>query len=94
MKKKAGFILILILLVIVDDLLFMRYELVWPFFWMPYAVLFLIYFFCYVVNKKHTLFMIAVNIIIIIPVFAGFIMSVAWMIKINFWGEIIGGLFG
>ncbi len=92
-----------ILMVALDYFLFNDLELVFPFFIMPYTVLALVY--GYLIKKGHrdlitgedysgsTKLADAFFFLIIIPVFSGLIMSIAWMFKINFFGEVIGGLF-
>ncbi|MBQ8956524.1 MAG: hypothetical protein IJ075_06115 [Lachnospiraceae bacterium] len=76
-----------------DYFLFREYELVWPFFWMPYAVLFLIFMVNNIKNKSLNKLSFAVYAFVIIPVFSGLTMSLAWMAKINFWGEQAAFLF-
>ena len=70
-----------------DYFLFREYELVWPFFFMPYGVMLIMYLIFYFKDDERNKFMLAIFIFIIIPVFSGFTMSLAWMAKIDFWGE-------
>ena len=75
------------LLATADYFLFREYELVWPFFFMPYAVMLMMYLILYFKYDERNIFILAIFIFIIIPVFAGLTMSIAWMAKIDFWGE-------
>ena len=103
MKKVTGFILFFAVLVVADYFLFHGYELVFPFFIMPYAVSAI----CYAVfvirgqsdpvsvdspYRNNTLVHI-VYFVILIPVFSGLVMSVAWMFKIRFFRDVFSGLF-
>ncbi len=92
MKRYAGYILMLVVLIAADVLLFSRYELVWPFFLMPYVVLLIVYLIVSMRRSEGNALLTAIYMLVVIPVFAGFVMSVAWMIKINFWGELIGSI--
>ena len=80
-------ILIITLLAIIDYFLFREFELVWPFFFMPYIVMLIMYLIYYFKGYERNKFMLAVYAFIIIPVLAGLTMSLAWMAKIDFWGE-------
>ena len=68
----------------------------WPFFLFPYVVIFVLYLRDF--GKSHgsekSLLAFLIHVFVIIPVFAGLIMSIGWMIKINFWGEMIGRITG
>lgn len=85
-------VLATILLTAGDYFLFREYELVWPFFWMPYTVILICFLFSFLRSSDKDIFLFFVYTLVLIPVFAGLIMSIAWMIKINFWGEMLGGL--
>ena len=85
-------VLAIVLLTIGDYFLFREYELVWPFFWMPYTVIFICFLFSFLRSSDKDIFLFFIYVLVLIPVFAGLIMSLAWMIKINFWGEMLGGL--
>ncbi len=74
-------------LAIADYFLFKEYEFVWPFFFMPYAVMLIMYLIFYIKGGKKNKFILAIFTFIIIPVFAGLTMSIAWMAKIDFLGE-------
>ena len=76
-----------------DYFLFREYELVWPFFWMPYVVMLIIYSVRLKKSRVRSAGAFVLHVFVIIPVFAGLIMSLAWMAKINFWGEQLGRLF-
>lgn len=80
-------IALIILLAVADYFLFREYELVWPFFFMPYGVMLLSYLIHYFKSGTRNKFILAVFVLIIIPVLAGLTMSIGWMIKIDFWGE-------
>ena len=84
----------IMIMAVCDYFLFREYELVWPFFWMPYIVMLIIYVSGLRKRGRVSALSHAVHLFIIMPVFAGLIMSLAWMAKINFWGEQLGGLFG
>ena len=95
-KRNPGFIPSCIILIAMlsacDYFLFREFELVWPFFLFPCVILFALYLrdFLRSSGSAKSLPAFAIHIFVIIPVFAGLIMSIGWMIKINFWGEMIG----
>ena len=91
MKKYALFILLIAALIVSDHLLFSGRELVFPYFVFPYILLLILYIVLQLRDHSLGKGMLCLYAFIIIPVFAGFIMAVAWMIKINFFGELFGG---
>ncbi len=70
-------------------LLFREYELVWPFFLFPYVIFSAFYFFSFFRVDKKDPFNVILYFFVIIPVFAGLTMSIGWMLKIDFIGEMI-----
>ena len=74
----------------VDYLLFGGDDYLWPFFWLPYSVYMIIYLRSSVKTKSITRYSFMIYAFILIPVFAGFTMGLAWMANVNFWGEQIG----
>ncbi len=103
MKKIISFILFFAVLVAADYFLFHGYELVFPFFIMPYAVTALCYTVFVIRGQvspvsddslyKNGILAHAVCFVILIPVFSGLVMSVAWMFKIRFFRDIFSGMF-
>lgn len=91
MKKALGVLLFTLVLVVSDYLLFRGYELVFPFFLLPYILVSLIYLIYTFKTSERFTFESAVCLIVIIPVYAGLVMCLAWTVKINFWGELVGG---
>ncbi|MCR5747159.1 MAG: hypothetical protein K6G03_05585 [Lachnospiraceae bacterium] len=104
MKKSLMFLLFISVLVTVDYFLFHNYELVFPFFILPYVIMCAIYVSMCVKGKREFItgklnvtdirFTDAVYLLIIIPVLSGLVMSIGWMFKINFFRDITRGLFG
>lgn len=89
MREKVIISAMVILLAVADYFLFREYELVWPFFLLPYLVFLISYIvFCLKPFRSRILFH-AVSFFVIIPVLAGLSMSIGWMIKIDFAGEMI-----
>ena len=103
MKKVTGFILFFAVLVAADYFLFHEYELVFPFFFMPYIVSAVCYAVFVIrgrvstvsVNSpyRNSILVHIVYFVILIPVFSGLVMSVAWMFKIRFFRDVFSGLF-
>ncbi|MBR1913696.1 MAG: hypothetical protein IJ827_02580 [Lachnospiraceae bacterium] len=103
MKKATGFICFFAALVAADYFLFRGYELVFPFFLMPYAVSAICYAIFVIRGRvsplsedslyKSGILVHFVYFVILLPVFSGLVMSVAWMFKIRFFRDIFNGLF-
>ncbi len=85
--------ILIVLLSLTDYLLFREVELVWPFFLLPFTVFFILYLIHSIRSKEHDRVHHLYNIFIMIPVLSGLTMSLAWMAKINFWGEQLSSLF-
>lgn len=95
-KKSRGSLTVCVffaVLAMCDYFLFREFELVWPFFWMPYAVMLIIYLAGLKRDACSSAVAVAIHLFVIIPVFAGLVMSLAWMAKIDFWGEQLRGIF-
>ncbi|MCR5774981.1 MAG: hypothetical protein K6G42_07850 [Lachnospiraceae bacterium] len=82
--------ILIAVLVVADYFLFRGFELVWPFFWMPYIVMLILYLFSFFRSTHKSRIELAYYSLIYIPVLAGFTMSLAWMLKIRFWSEMLG----
>ena len=87
--KTVHLCLLIAVLSLADYLLFREFELVWPFFLFPYLVFSVVFFVSFFRSQDRNLFYAALYLIIIIPVFAGLTMSLGWMLKIDFLGEMI-----
>ncbi len=84
-----GVCILIALLAVTDYFLFREYELVWPFFLLPYLFFSILFWIEHIRSGHRDFFSIAVFQLVIIPVFAGLTMSLGWMIKIDFLGEMI-----
>lgn len=84
---------LIIVLAVICHLLFKEIELVWPYFLLPYVVFLVIYIVYSVKNKLSDTAGHIYHVLILIPVLSGLTMSLAWMVKINFWGEQLSSLF-
>lgn len=88
----ASALIFIALMTAIDYAAFHWWEFVWPFFLLPYIVMLVPYLVTYIRQEDKEVFHLMVMVFVIFPVFAGLIMSLAWMIKINFWGEVLGRL--
>ncbi len=89
MRSRIISAVLVAVLAVTDYLLFREFELVWPFFVLPYLFFSLLFFIFLYDKEKRELFTTAIYLLVIIPVFAGLTMSIGWMIKIDFVGEMI-----
>lgn len=80
---------LVLFLAVTEHFLFREFELVWPFFLLPYIVFSAVSYFLFFRSGKDGLFIIALFQLVIIPVLSGLTMSIGWMIKIDFVGEMI-----
>ncbi len=81
--------ILVVFLAVMDYFLFREFELVWPFFLLPYIVFSLLYIIFYLRPGSDGLFIQVLFFLVIIPVISGLVMSIGWMIKIDFVGEMI-----
>ena len=76
-------------LAIIDYMLFWDFDVVWPFFLLPYLVFSILFLIRYFRAKEKNLFSLFTFLFIIIPVFSGLTMSLGWMIYLDFLGEML-----
>ncbi len=91
MRKYIFILLLTAVLVAADYFLFRGYELVFPFFLLPYILVSILYIVRTFRDSRGISAVFIVYLTVIIPVYAGLVMCLAWMLKINFWGELVGG---
>ena len=76
-------------LAVIGYMLFWDFDVVWPFFLLPYLVFSILFLIRYFRAKEKNLFSLFTFLLIIIPVFSGLTMSLGWMIYLDFLGEML-----